>query len=55
MRNPAPTYGLTRQSLGLSPAQVALIKLLAQKAVNDYLAETDAATADEADQQEVSR
>ena len=47
MKLPASTFGLKRTSSGLSEAHVALIKLLAEKAVNDYLAETD--TPNEAD------
>lgn len=50
-----PTYGLTRQSQGLSPAHRELIKLLAQKAVNDYLAESESHDSDGPAQQEVSR
>jgi hypothetical protein len=44
---------LTRRSVGLSPTHVELIKLLAEIAVDDYLAETKAM--DEEDQDEVLR
>ena len=45
--------GLTRQSVGLSPAHVELIKLLAQRAVEQYLAEVEATN--EADRKEAAR
>jgi hypothetical protein len=38
------SFGLTRRSSGLSPAHVALIKLLAEVAVANYLREINASS-----------
>jgi hypothetical protein len=36
-----PVFGLTRKSTGLTPAHIGLIKLLAARAVADYLREVE--------------
>lgn len=43
-----PGFGLTRKSTGLTPAHTELIKMLAARAVRDYLAEVEAEEGDEA-------
>lgn len=48
MKHPTPTYGLSRQSAGLSPAHKALIALLAAAAVENFLRETEPADQKEA-------
>lgn len=45
MRPPAQAYGLSRQSTGLSEPHKQLIRLLAERAVEQYLAETEAGEA----------
>jgi hypothetical protein len=40
---PSRAFGLSRRTQGLPEAHKQLIRLLAEKAVSDYLAETDAA------------
>ena len=53
MKPTSHTFGLSRRTTGLSEAHKQLIKLLAAKAVENFLHETDAAeTADEADRNE---
>ena len=57
MKPTAHPFALTRTSPGLSPAHIQLIKLLAEKTVSDFLAETDSAdTVDEpADEHEAAQ
>jgi hypothetical protein len=50
---PLTAFGLSRRSTDLTEAHKQLIKLLAAKAVQDYLAETDAD--DQGDQEEVGQ
>ena len=57
MKMPPPhaplAAGLTRRSTGLSPAHIELIKLLAARAVNDYLRGIEAGAEDTNDDQQV--
>lgn len=57
MSPPAHTICLTRRTQGLTEPHRELIKMLAAKAVDDFLAEEteSAATADVSDQQEAQR
>lgn len=47
--------GITRRASGLTPAHFELVKLLAQRAVEDYLAEVEATDAPSDDRDEVRR
>lgn len=55
MRPTVHTFGLSRQSTGLTEAHRDLIKLLAAVAVQEYLAESESADMDAPDQQEISQ
>lgn len=52
---PSSAFGLSRTSTGLTTAHRELIRLLAERAVQQYLDETEATDDAPADDQEVSR